>query len=198
MHAALGLLVFIFANKCFAQKTVVVIPLGGEEASKYKTIFISSAANYLGNLGGPEGADESCRIEANLQGSKVQGKNFKAWVSTGIADDLSLAGRIFIKSEVPLLRVDGVRLADNHADLIDGVLAAPINVDQFGIQRSGRNVITGVKGDGTFELQNCNNWTSSAPELLGVYGAADSTNASWTSIAPLGCANTASLYCYEQ
>lgn len=84
----------IFSFGVVAQDRVVIVPLFGDESESEsesepateKVIFITSG-EFTGNLGGLEGADAICQAEADADGSVIQGKIFKAWLSTAIQDD---------------------------------------------------------------------------------------------------------------
>lgn len=55
-------------------------------------------------------------------------------------------GTIPDSSGIPIFRLDGVRIADNNADLWDGSIAIPLQVDQFGVSLGpgGPSVWTGT------------------------------------------------------
>ena len=90
-----------------------------------KVVFITSDS-YTGNMGGIIGADAICQNLADLAG--VAGI-FRAWLSdsTGV----SPASR-FVRSLGPYVRTDGEVIANNWADLTDGEIAVPINIDENG------------------------------------------------------------------
>ena len=112
---------------------------------------------------------------------------------------------------VPYKRVDGVVIANNWADLVDGALAAPVSVTEVGGSKtywvwvntdlSGASM-GGICGDwtdagsssggnfiGYSSLSGCG-WThASANNVLG-----NCTNTATT----LSCSNAFALYCFEQ
>ena len=114
--------------------------------------------DYDGALGGLGGADAKCDArasEAGLSGT------FKAWLSDsgcGPADGC----RDFTQSTLPYFRVDGVRVADDWADLTDGSLQASINVDEFGDDQDIADAWTNTQIDGSIDVMdsasNCNEW----------------------------------------
>ena len=156
-----------------------------------RRIFVTSAVQTAG-LAGIAGADEICAIEAadaNLQGE------FKAWLSTtssSVADRLSHDGG-------PFVRVDEVIVANDWADLIDGALLAPINLDANGQPRTG-DVWTGTLGDGaSYVVSDCSGFTTAnAPSAHALCGSSTSATSTWTNNQPAGCASTLRLYCIEQ
>ncbi|MGB5374686.1 MAG: hypothetical protein WBN15_12955 [Polyangiales bacterium] len=142
------------------------------------------------NLGGTAGADAICAAQALAAG--LEGE-FKAWLST-IASPV--AGRV-TRASGPYVLVDGTRVADDWADLVDGSILAPINLDANGVLRSGE-VWTGTLANGTSYLaDDCAEFTSGATGRA-LCGATNSTTATWTeNIAP-ACSTQLGLYCIEQ
>ena len=113
----------------------------------FKTVFVWSTT-HSGNLKtagggatGLEGADNICNDlaqAANLPGT------FTAWLSDSTAD----AKDRVTQSVVPYNRTDGVRVADNFADLTDcgnpDCLQAPIDRNEFGVQPGLKFAFTGT------------------------------------------------------
>jgi hypothetical protein len=163
----------------------------GGSLSTERRIFVTSAIQTAG-LGGIAGADEICATEAadaNLQGE------FKAWLSTtssSVADRLSHDGG-------PFVRVDEVIVANDWADLVDGALLAPINLDANGQPRTG-DVWTGTLADGaSYTVDDCAAFTSGDNADGHAYcGSSTSTTATWTYNQRAACASTLRLYCIEQ
>jgi hypothetical protein len=180
MPVSIRTLIFSLTLSIFsigASAQVVVIPLLGDETPTYKTVFITSSV-YDGDLGGAEGADSICQTEARSGGAKLAGKIFKAWISGGLAEDLTMRGRVFTRSSLPYHRVDGVKVADDYADLLDGSILAQLFVTPDGAVRSGELVRTGLYTTGVFHFNDCVNWTSSSKELVGQVGVSSSTGGS--------------------
>jgi hypothetical protein len=165
---------------------------GGNSGSPSdRRIFVTSAIQTAG-LGGIAGADEICATEAadaNLQGE------FKAWLSTtssSVADRLSHDGG-------PFVRVDEVIVANDWADLVDGALLAPINLDANGQPRTG-DVWTGTLETGaSYTVDDCAAFTSGDnADGHALCGSSTSATSTWTNNQPAGCASTLRLYCIEQ
>ena len=156
-----------------------------------RRIFVTSAVQTAG-LGGIAGADEICATEAadaNLRGE------FKAWLSTtssSVAERLSHDGG-------PFVRVDEVIVANDWADLVDGALLAPINLDANGQAQSG-DVWTGTLETGaSYTVDDCLAFTSGDNADGHAYcGSSTSTTATWTYNQRAACASTLRLYCIEQ
>ena len=99
---------------------------GGGGSPTSRTVFITSAT-YNGALGGVIGGDTRCQALADA--AELSG-TFLAWLSDSTTSPA--ADPDFVKSAVPYVRVDGVMVASNWADLVDGSLLALIEVDEQG------------------------------------------------------------------
>jgi len=169
----------------------------------FKRVFLTSTV-YDGNLGGVAGADAICQARANFAG--LPG-TFKAWVSAGNPTAFTDPATTFIHSTTPYVRVDGVVVAADWADLTDGTLDATINVDEFGVADSGDYVWTSTNLDGThtpfqgrdFKVPDCGEWTSASPSAGAVIGSNVSTGSDWTDSSFIAqCDILRHLYCFEQ
>ncbi len=144
-----------------------------------KTIFVTSTS-YNGNLGGLAGADAICNAlatNAALPGT------YKVWLSDTTA---SAASRLS-HSVKRYVRRDGVKIANDWADLVDGTLLAGINVDQLGnIVPTGTRVWTGtdIYGATMYGGSNqwliCSNWATGGGNAGGMSGKVGYADASWT------------------
>jgi hypothetical protein len=162
-----------------------------------KRVFITEAA-VSANLGGLTGADAQCTSLAQTAG--LPGV-YKAWLS----DETTSAKNRLAHSSIPYARVDGVVVANNFADLIDGSLLAPINVTQNStpVSGGGRSLFawTGTTADGsTIAGATCDNWTAATDTFSAASGEPGGTNGSWTNTQILGCSGFGSdhLYCVQQ
>ncbi len=134
---AVGLLVLVAApqNALACHKGDPGIPHGNQTTcdglpplSVTKIVFITSTIFADGNLGGIVGADAECQALADA--ASLSG-TFLAWLSDSLGNSPATDPN-FVKSEVPYLRVDGIMVASSWADLVDGSLLAPIEVDEQG------------------------------------------------------------------
>lgn len=159
-----------------------------------------------GNLGGVTGADATCQQEADAAG--LDGTYF-AWLSS---NSVTPAGR-FLQSSVPYVRPDGTVVADDWADLLDGSLGAPINLNAAGASPAAPTcgtdrVWTNANTDGTLFSASwtCSNWTTGGG--VGHVGDMDDTNSGWTNTTGAAC-NVSTvcgagqevggrLYCFQQ
>jgi len=155
------------------------------------TVFVTSEA-YRGSLGGLDGADQKCQDLAEVAG--LQGQ-FKAWLSV-IEGGVSPKTR-FTHASVPYDRVDGQRIANGWADLTDGRISDPIELDE-----NGRNVMgsawTSTTPFGTLNADNgdCGGWrTRFARARIGNVGDFISF---WSDAIDLSCGSLSRLYCFQQ
>jgi hypothetical protein len=123
-------------------------------APSVKRVFVTSTT-YIGNLGGLVGADDKCQERADAAG--LSG-TFKAWLSA--AGTGNSAAERLTHAPVPYVRVDGVQVAANFTDLVDGTLAAPISLDEFGNPFTINAVWTGTLPDGHSAGADCRGWTA--------------------------------------
>jgi cysteine-rich repeat protein len=171
--------------------------------TEFKLVFVTSTL-HTANLGGLAGADGICQARAaaaNLPGT------YMAWLSTNLMNGTPATR--FAQSVQPYRKVDGVLVANNWADLIDGTLASPINKTELNGNPPIGN--TGCAGggfatvwsatNGTGALINaastCTNWTSTNGGSY--WGLATDTSGNWTAWCSGGsCSWTSPIYCFQQ
>jgi hypothetical protein len=133
---------------------------------------------------GLAGADAACTTAANLQGNPG---TWTAWLSDNggspdPADDLNAVDRIFDSGGRPYQTIDGTIIANNLADLTDGLLDAPIVIDEAGntvLNELGVWSATGA--DGKYSGQGtCARWTDITPGNVAGIGLAGETGEKWT------------------
>ena len=163
--------------------------VGGSPSER--RMFVTSTIQSA-NLGGIAGADELCATQAD--GAGLDG-NFEAWLSTtssSVSDRLSHDGG-------PFVLVDGTIVANDWADLVDGALLAPINLDAMRQPRTG-DVWTGTLPTGESYLNgDCTTFTSESSTVgQALCGSSTSATTTWTNNQPARCSSTLRLYCIEQ
>lgn len=172
----------------------------GACTKEFRRVFVTSEV-FTADLGDLPGADEKCQTAATLAG--LPG-TYLAWLSSPSG---SPAGR-FVRSKVPYQQVNGVVVADNWDDLVDGMLIAGIVVSEVngsagkGVHNCPSNgsaiVWTNTKETGAEVVGDwhCGEWggTSGA----GVAGRPGSINSSWSQDCSADCQSQAALYCFEQ
>jgi len=164
-----------------------------------KRVFVSSQL-YNGNLGGIMGADAKCTTlatAASLPGT------YKAWIATDM-DSTAPAVR-FTKANVPYVKTDGEKIADNWNDLVTGDLASPIDVYETGVPAGDeKEVWTNVEASGIEDNDNdleCGDWTSTAPNVNSSLGDWTRTDGRWTDLDASedhSCDDTRRIYCFQQ
>ncbi len=156
-------------------------------------VFVT-AELWDGNLGGVSGADDKCQQQADDAG--LSG-TYMAWLST---DNNGPSTRFITKGgNVAYTLVDGTIVADTWADLVDGTVDNPINIDPFGNSGAdSKEVWTNTAVDGTpVGNVNCMGWTKSGGQD-GPVGERDQSNDKWTNAAIKGCGGVKHLYCFQQ
>jgi hypothetical protein len=183
---------------------VVASSCGGSEESppdsqpepsspQARKLFVTGTS-FSGDVGGLAGADAKCQqaaAAASLAGT------FRAWLSDASGQAVARLSH----SAAPYVRVDGVQVAANWADLVDGALAYPINVDEHGTIAASEYVWTGTDAHGSVLPDHCSNWTVGGftPNIMGRVGSTGSASA-WSDAGALhNCGSfTHRLYCVQQ
>ena len=183
------------------------------EAATPANIIFVTAAKYNGDLDGLDGADAKCQVAADgatLDGAKLPG-TYKAWLS----DSTTSAKDRLTQSSGPYVRTDGIQVAADFADLIDGIkslsfnnIAAPLNVDENGFVLTGsQDAWTGTNVLGQSTIPNCTNWTEGNHEpfpstgdvaFTANVGLTNFTTFHWTEAGNGSCGLQRHLYCLQQ
>jgi hypothetical protein len=186
------LLTMVFAA---ALLTACAAPVSNERNEKI--VFVTSTS-FNGNIGGVTGADAKCQIEADGQDSIVPTGTYFAWLS----DETQSPDTRFTKSSHPYVLADGTRIADDYADLTDGSILHPINVEASGNTLGLNYIWTGTNSDGTAQQSfvTCNGWM--AEPLRNFKGSGGRTNrvdSLWSNrIARVSCSRKLRLWCFQQ
>jgi hypothetical protein len=161
-----------------------------------RLVFVSSGG-FSGNLGGLDGGDQICNQNANAAGLPGE---YKAWLSSY---SIGPASR-FVHASVPYVLTDGVQVASSWSDIVDGQLAHPISVDQYGNPQSGR-VWTGTTPNGLPSAETCSSWSwhdggggSPYSVPFGDHGDASLDDSRWTLEGTDSCDSAGRLYCFQQ
>ncbi len=176
-------------------------------AQEQKYVFVSSSS-HTGNMAGYLGANAICNglaSNAGLPGT------YKAWLS----DQGGSPNTRMAHASCPYVRTDGVQVAADWSDLVDGSLDAPISltesmqIPQNFANPCGNNpptvplVRSSTTWNGLLQSQaySCANWTSTVGSAL--WGNANSTTQQWTAYCSSGnpspsCASPALIYCVQQ
>ena len=169
--------------------------------------FVTSSL-HDGNLGGLAGADTICNDLATAAG--LPG-TYMAWLSTTETDGYPAAR--FVQSSVPYTLVDGTVIADDWADLTDGLLTNPLTMTETGgAMPTGTGceaVLTGTDSQGNLYDRvvngeqegpyTCDDYTATTGDAM--WGDPASTvDSQWSNgcSSTAGCDDTGSLYCFQQ
>lgn len=173
--------------------------------------FLTSVAYKGGELGGVDGAHLKCRALAKQAGLD-NSANFAAWLSDAQHSPLADFKHGPDTADLPYVRPDGVRVADDWDDLISNGPRAGIAVTETGELQLNKYVWTGTAASGgPFDpAATCKAWSSSKPidqSRFGISGVAEQdvqawaqwiTDRQWTSNKSSGCHYVYQLYCVEQ
>lgn len=189
------------AGQCQVDQSLLCMEVGSggalpSYASSGKKVFVTSLQGF-GDLGiwpeagsstGIAAGDAICQSLATDAGLPIPA-NYKAWLSDTVTNAASR-----LTSNGPWVRIDGVRVADDLADLIDGNLFSSINVDENG-NYTNRVVWTGTSPAGLKAPDTCGNWLNSSAN--GEYGSNINADSEWTESSQLNCTSSLKLYCFE-
>ena len=162
---------------------------GGGSSDSERLVFVTASTSDA-NFDGLVGADARCGSEAAEAGLAGE---FKAWLSTL---DMPVSIRL-TQSEFPYVLTDGTRIADDWADLTDGSLLAPIDLDAAGQVRGG-DVWTGTLPSGeSYDVDDCAGYTS-GDAGMGLCGTTQSTGTGWSASQTPACNTRLRLFCFQQ
>lgn len=185
------------ALACFQTGTGAPLPAFGEEGKKAFLTSATGAGNLAqwpqaGGMTGLAAGDAICRTLA-AEAGLANADRFKAWLS-----DAAVHAKDRIASDGPWVRLDGVKVAESKADLLDNVLFGPINLTEKGVYGGNWAVWTGTYGDGGRTTQMCNDWTDGSLSAEGTYGSASGAGANWSQVGGANCDfSSVHLYCLE-
>lgn len=142
-------------------------------------------------LTGLDAGDGICQARAALAGLD-QPETFKAWLSDSATDAVDR-----FEHDGPWVRLDGVPLADDLADLTDGTLFTALNLTDDGTYVGVGRVWTGTTAAGQRLDRTCLDWTNAGMNT-GYYGFTGSTDSLWTetTIDRICPSSIERLYCF--
>ena len=125
------------------------------QCGRDRVVFVTDAVWSGDQLGGLAGADAKCRAAAQKAGL-ANPLTFKAWLSDRHTDAVDR----LVHGKGRYVRVDGLPIADDFADLLDGALANPIVITETE-QVYENGVWTGTRPDGTRGVgaDHCQDWS---------------------------------------
>jgi hypothetical protein len=155
-----------------------------------RRVFLTSTI-FPANFGSALDAAAECQALAEGQGL---GGTWLAWISDSVTSPASS----FSTGVGPYILLDDTVVAEDFADLTDGVLSHSIDRDETGALIMQRETWTGTDFAGNSTGEDCNNWKSVVPAHLATQGVSDQSSAGWSDIYFQFCDRMASLYCFEQ
>lgn len=159
------------------------------QCAQLRLAFTTSSV-HNGNLGGLSGAHAICQ---NLATNAGLPGTYKAWLAT---DTVSVSSSLS-HSTVPYYLPNGVKLADNWDDLLDGTTAVDFNITEASVYVPPNIPWTGTHYDGTTVIgANCNGWTTSAANVVGADG--NSMAGGWSEHGTGSCGVLHRLFCFQQ
>jgi hypothetical protein len=179
-------------------------PLSKRRPSSARMAFVTSSTGAGDFSTWPDGggatsvdaADKVCRAHA-ARASLPQPETYKAWLST------SMQGAIdrFV-FDGPWYRVDGVRVAQSLVDLADGVIEAPMQLDENAEPlAAGQGAWSGTFSDGSATSFTCADWTASNNSNFGFLGSSFASDTNWSYISSLpfafSCEQAFHVYCFS-
>ena len=148
-------------------------------------IFFSSLT-WNGAMGNTMGADQKCANMAYY--ARLPGTWIALLSSTGYNIDARLPHHAYYK-------MDGTLVANSWADLLDGTILSPIDVDENGIKHSGMDgVWTGSSWFGQVQ-SDCHQW--GWVSATGTAGNSKSIGTPWISELADECSKANHIYCVK-
>lgn len=160
-------------------------------------IAFATSTIQKGDLGGLTGADKHCQNLANSAKLSTADAplEFMAWLSDSTSSPLSRFPPRVTSARGPFRRTDGMTIANNWMDLIDGMLANPINHDEKNATQS-TTVWTNTLPNGSIASSNtCDNWTATSGNSN--IGNSNATDKNWTDSVNNLCIGQVALYCFQ-
>jgi CSLREA domain-containing protein len=120
-------------------------------------------------------------------------ENFKAWLSDDSIDAIDR-----IESNGPWVRIDGIPVAADKAELASESLFSAIAVTDQGDYLHNHSVWTGTANNGTAAAAHCSGWTTADLSIQGTFGQAQSAGLRWSQWAATitgDCNVSRRIYC---
>jgi hypothetical protein len=163
--------------------------------SSGRWVFLTSTT-VTGSMGGMSGADATCQTRATTAG--LTG-TYKAWLT----DSTTTVSARLAHSTDPYYKLDGVKVADNWTDLMDGSIDSTINVNDLGATvptTSFNFVYTGADSSGNPTAYDCSDWTDTVHDgsLRPAGGDWAYVDNQWAYRWNSFCDTNGRLYCFQQ
>ncbi|MCB1581059.1 MAG: hypothetical protein H6859_10865 [Rhodospirillales bacterium] len=181
------------SQSCTASNHLYCFQQANDPVGPHKKVFISSASYTGAAVGGVTGADSKCQALADAEGL---GGTYKAWISD--SNGLTAPSASFTQASIPYRLVNGRRIADDWADLINAANPTTITIDETGALQVNKKVWTNVHTNGNqINLSgNCSDWGSTAGSAYN--GESWRLDSYWSYSNATACSTALHLYCFEQ
>ncbi len=160
-------------------------------------MVFATSASFPGQIGagGIEAADAAC-VEAAANAKIANASAFRAWISDGEHSPANWNP----KPAGPFILPNTTIIAASWSDLVDGELAAPIDVLETGskVDATPFYAWTGTHAEGTTIEAHCSKWSSDGKQHKGVWGRLGAADDGWTEHGVTYCQQLARLICIEQ
>ena len=165
------------------------------------TIFVTSEANFDGNINGLVGSGNRCRGHA----AKAPLPRWDTYVAL-LSDSTNSAADRLHHARGWYRLVNGLPVAHGWDALMNGPLENPVNVTELSTTLMATLVWTGTLPGGAAvpNAQHCEDWTSNSAFARGHFGDCSMTTSLWLhepdpEFSPTDCGiENKSLYCVEQ
>jgi len=161
-----------------------------------RLVFVTSKS-YTGaiGLGGVDGANDACNTVV-MEAGLANAGNFRAWIS----DSEMSPSKWDPPPEGPFVLANATTVAETWADLVDGSLAAKINIHETGsaLSELPHFAWTGTSPAGKVLASTCVGWTNGTKNKLGIQGHLLATDGKWSNAESVPCWGTGRLICVEQ
>ena len=178
----LSMLVFVLWHAASVQSAVITTPAGLNPGDQFRVVFQSSVGqNALSS--NIADYDQFIAGLAAISGIDTYFGSGVTWQVLGSTNAVSAISRVPVSSP-PIFLVNGIKVADDGADLWDGSIDVPIVLDEFGFFH-GSVVYTGTLSNG---LVSQNGPLGGQAVFVTEVGLADIvfTNSAWVSVGQAG------------
>lgn len=150
--------------------------------------FVTSTQYTAGDIGGLAGADAKCQQHADA--AALDG-TFVAWLSLPGQDARDRIGQVS-----GWVRPDGLPVAGDKQQLVDGHFYYPALLDENGSDATPAFIWTGTLDGGTADtFDDCDGWSANASDGFAVVGELGAGSGWWTNYSILACNEQGRLMC---
>ncbi len=205
------LLVFIFISSCNPygepEQDVIFNTMGDGscfgpdcyDLSDSYNIMMFSTGPFDGSMGNGSVArdvlDDQCKLAQNSN-NYFCSTSVRAFISIDASDTISsMPSNFYINNTLPIMGVDGIQIANNWADLLDGSIETSLS--SAGIIASNAMWYSGSTEIGFLNVvcNSTNAWDSNSSVFNGTVGHASYVDVNWINYTPVTCDSSFYLLC---